>query len=126
LKDVIDGTSKTLLAGEVGRGTSERGHAFNGDHFPGVHIGWGRTSSSDHQGFCERPANGPNDPEPGDGGFGSVHTGVVLFVMCDGSVQPISKDTELKVLDAMATRAGGETYTLEGGAPQPDCYSGLP
>jgi prepilin-type N-terminal cleavage/methylation domain-containing protein len=128
LKDIIDGTSKTLLGGEVGRGTSERGHAFNGDHSTGLKIGWGRRSSGSsapNSGFAEKPELSPE--EGGDAGFGSVHSGVVLFVMCDGSVQPISKDVDLKVLDAAATRAGGESYSFESGTTsQPDCYSGLP
>src|SRR6185503_5556246 len=31
LKNIVDGTSLTLLAGEVGRAISEGGHAYNGD-----------------------------------------------------------------------------------------------
>jgi prepilin-type N-terminal cleavage/methylation domain-containing protein len=128
LKDIIDGTSKTLFGGEVGRGTSERGHAFNGDHSTGLKIGWGKRSSGStvpNSGFAEKPEFSPD--EGGDVGFGSVHSGVVLFVLCDGSVQPVSKDIDLKVLDAAATRAGGENYSFaNGSASQPDCYSGLP
>ena len=116
LKDILDGTSKTLLGGEVGRGTSESGHAYNGDHSPGVMVGVGEDGD-----LAERPALGPN--EGGDGGFGSVHSGVILFVMCDGSVQAISKDTDMWVLDAMATRDLGEAYSLNGKGPfQPNCY----
>jgi prepilin-type N-terminal cleavage/methylation domain-containing protein len=129
LKDVVDGTSKTALAGEVGRGTSEWGHAFNGDNFPGVPMGWGRAKDGrDHQGFCERPGLPPPPSDAamsktyGDPGFGSLHTGVVQFVFCDGSVRPLSKTIELKVLDAMGTRAGGEIYSVEGGSSEPDCY----
>jgi prepilin-type processing-associated H-X9-DG protein len=47
-------------------------------------------------------------------GFGGNHPGVVNFVMCDGSVKPVSRDTELFVLDQMCTRAGGEVI---GGTP---------
>jgi prepilin-type N-terminal cleavage/methylation domain-containing protein len=123
LKDIIDGTSKTLFAGEVGRKSSEGGHAFNGDHNTGLKLGAGirkSGASNPHSGFAEHPELGPDDG--GDGGFGSVHPGVVLFVMCDGSVQSISKTTELKVLDAMASRAGGEVYDRESGSVSPDVY----
>jgi hypothetical protein len=37
-----------------------------------------------------------------------------MFVMCDGSVQPIARDTNLDVLDRMATRAGDDPYTVDG------------
>jgi prepilin-type N-terminal cleavage/methylation domain-containing protein/prepilin-type processing-associated H-X9-DG protein len=120
LKNITDGTSKTLLVGEVGRRTSESGHAFSGDNFPGEWIG----ESHD---FCERCGLGwvpPGTPAPtgdallsyGDTGFGSVHNGVVNFVMCDGSVQAISKDADPNVLDRAATRAGDDQYTLDGSA----------
>jgi prepilin-type N-terminal cleavage/methylation domain-containing protein/prepilin-type processing-associated H-X9-DG protein len=118
LKHITDGTSNTAIGGEVGRFRSERGHAFNGDHFPSVALGEGRP-------FCQRcdlPPNpdinaSNNDPNYGDDGFGSVHAGVVNFVMCDGSVQAISKETDLAVLDRMATRAGDDPYQLNGTAP---------
>ena len=47
LKHIVDGTSLTLMAGEVGLGTSETGHAFNGDHNADLLIGELRA-------FCER------------------------------------------------------------------------
>jgi type II secretory pathway pseudopilin PulG len=107
LKDITDGTSKTLLGGEVGRAESERTHALNGDLFPGYWIGF-------QEPFCERCT--VSRAEGGDFGFGGAHNGVVMFVMCDSSVQAISRDTSLDVLDRMATRAGDDPYTLDGAA----------
>ena len=57
-----------------------------------------------------------NSGSYGDGGFGSAHNGVVQFVMCDGSVMVLSTSVDGKVLDAMATRAGGDTYDINGSA----------
>jgi prepilin-type N-terminal cleavage/methylation domain-containing protein len=116
LKSITDGTSNTLLAGEVGRGTSETGHAFNGDHAPGVFIG--KTN-----GFCQRcglpgvpsgfTPSGSQVFEYGDANtFGSTHTGVVQFVMCDGSVRSIGIDVDLAIMDFLATRAAGDIATL--------------
>jgi hypothetical protein len=105
LKNITDGTSKTALGGEVGRRISETGHAFNGDHFPGEWMGGDNP-------FCQRCTQ--SQAEDGDFGFGGGHPGIVMFVMCDGSVQPISRDINVDVLDRMATRAGDDPYTLDG------------
>jgi prepilin-type N-terminal cleavage/methylation domain-containing protein len=107
-KSITDGTSKTVLGGEVGKKTSETSQAFNGDTDPGVWLGEANP-------FCQRCTQGPADG--GDGGFGSAHNGVVIFAMCDGSVQSISRDINLPVLDRMATRAGDDPYTLDGTVP---------
>jgi prepilin-type N-terminal cleavage/methylation domain-containing protein len=117
LKNITDGTSKTLLCGEVGRGTSEESLAYNGDYFPGVSVG-------EDNPFCERcglPAQklgeAADSSSQGDGAsFGSVHNGVVLFAMCDASVQTISNEIDVNVLDRMATRAGDDPYTIDGSA----------
>jgi prepilin-type N-terminal cleavage/methylation domain-containing protein/prepilin-type processing-associated H-X9-DG protein len=106
-KSITDGTSKTLLGGEVGKATAESGQAFNGDTGAGMWIG-------EIKQFCEKCDR--NSAEGGDAGFGSVHNGVVNFVMCDGSVQGISKDIDPKVLDRMATRAGDDPYDVNGTA----------
>src|SRR5262249_48370281 len=101
LKNITDGTSKTLLSGEAGRGTSEVDQAFNGDYYPALPIG-------ETEPFCQRctlPApplgtapTGADALSYGDKGFGGAHNGVVQFVMCDGSVQTISKDINGPVL----------------------------
>lgn len=106
-KSITDGTSKTLLGGEVGKQTSESGQAFNGDSNAGMWIG-------ELKQFCERCDR--NGADGGDSGFGSVHNGVVNFVMCDGSVQSLSRDIDAKVLDRMATRAGDDPYDISGTA----------
>ena len=124
LRSITDGTSKTLLVGEVGRATSEKCGGFDTDFNPAVWIGEGTNNDG---GFCERCTLSPplpGQPTPsgadvysyGDGGFGGAHNGVVMFLMCDGSVQAISRDVNLAVMDAMATRAGDDPYDLSGGA----------
>jgi hypothetical protein len=129
LEHITDGTSLTLLGGEVGRGTSESGHALNGDHVPGLLLG-------ERWPFCLRPelppppdGTTPSGAEVllyGDSGFGSTHAGVVNFVMCDSSVQSISKDIDIAVLDRMATRAGDDLYSLNGSAPSCVVTAGPP
>ena len=112
-KHITDGTSLTPIGGEVGLGISETSHAFSGDHSPWVFMGELRT-------FCERCTTPPDFDNPslgGDIGFGGGHPGIVNFVFCDGHVQAISYETDPRVFDQMATRAGGELYDLDGSAP---------
>jgi len=108
LKKITDGTSKTLLGGEVSRATAERSHAFGGDFYPGIWVGEANP-------FCQRCSQ--TYEEGGETNrFGGAHSGVVMFGMCDGSVQAISRDVNLPVLDRLATRAGDDPYELEGTA----------
>src|SRR4051794_24947286 len=110
LRNITDGTSHTVLAGEVGKYVSEAGHAFNGDFTSTtMQLGWRNP-------FCTKCAL--NKAEGGDDGFGSVHSGIVNFAFCDGSIHGISKDTDVNVLDRMATRAGEDPYQLDSSAPQ--------
>jgi prepilin-type N-terminal cleavage/methylation domain-containing protein len=109
LNRITDGTSKTLLAGEVSRATSELSHAFSGDFYSGLWLG-------EANGFCQLCSQ-TRDEGGETNRFGGAHPGVVMFAMCDGSVQAISRDTNLAVLDRMATRAGDDPYELEGTAP---------
>jgi prepilin-type N-terminal cleavage/methylation domain-containing protein len=110
LKSITDGTSKTLLGGEVGRREAERTHAFNGDYFPGVWVGELRPFCTK----CTQTKDEASDSETR--GFGGAHSGVVNFVMCDSSVQAIAKDINGPVLDRMATRAGDDPYEVTGTA----------
>lgn len=121
MKSITDGTSKTLLCGEVGRGTSEIDQVFSGDFYPAYPIG-------ETKPFCQRcglepvPLGvvPPNPAAYGDKGFGGMHSGVVMFAMCDGSVQAISRDIDGAVLDCMATRAGNDPYQLD--QPAKSCH----
>jgi prepilin-type processing-associated H-X9-DG protein len=118
-KNITDGTSKTLLGGEVGKGDSEKSQAFNGDTS-------GEFAGEVHQ-FCARCTFPPvplgltlsadDKLNYGDSGFGGAHNGVVNFAMCDASVQGISRDIDPKVLDRMTTRAGDDPYEITGTAP---------
>jgi prepilin-type N-terminal cleavage/methylation domain-containing protein len=115
LKHITDGTSTTALGGEVGLGTSDAGHAFNGDHNPGLFIG-------ELSPFCQR-CTSPYDPNlqniatSGDGGFGGGHPAVTNFIFTDGHAMAISREVDLRVMDCVATRAGDDPYDLDGTAP---------
>jgi prepilin-type processing-associated H-X9-DG protein len=113
LGKIADGTSKTLMFGEISGRRADGFQAFNGDNAAALFIGEARPLA-------------PN-PEPTSGdapadylnrvSFGSSHSGVVQFAMCDGSVQPVSRDIDPKILDRMAWRNDGEIYDLTGTLP---------
>ncbi|MDY0164952.1 MAG: DUF1559 domain-containing protein [Thermoguttaceae bacterium] len=89
---IRDGTSNTLLAGEVTYRTARARSAYNGDNYNGTLLG-------------------PSYPIARDrdrSGFGSDHPGIVHFVFCDGSVQAISVQIDSAVAGKLVTRAGGE------------------
>ena len=53
------------------------------------------------------PRNGPGNML----GFGSWHPGGANFAFCDGSVKFLKATTDLGVLSALGTRAGGEVIS---------------
>lgn len=102
---IIDGTSKTLMIGEVSVRASEAVQVFNGDSLPGLPVG-------EEQEFC-KDCTSPD----GDLGFGAGHPAVVNFVLCDASVQSINRDVDMRVMDRAATRAQDDMYDFNGSAP---------
>ncbi len=85
LSDIPDGTSITILAGEVGAGFKPWGHPAN----------W------------RDPAKGVNQsPE----GFGGPFPGGADFLFADGSVKFLKNTINPRVFRALATPSGGETF----------------
>ena len=93
-KSISDGTSKTFLAGETTVYQAANVAAYNGDDNWGWRLG------------VDFPLQVGADPM---NGFGSDHPGVCNFLLVDGSARSMSNQTSLKVLQALVTRAGGET-----------------
>ena len=106
--DISDGTSNTLMIGEVtGRG-------------PGSHVGFYWAShdvASTVGGINSAPNSIPGECPYSAGrgcGFSSFHPGGAHFTLADGSVQFISENIDAETLKRLTTRAGGDV--VMGGA----------
>ncbi len=124
--DVRDGTSNTLLIGEItgGMGT----HSSQGAGY--MSTDWGFWSVQDTELGINGPGTVPGgrdealDPIDGDGGnrhdelyaevgFSSFHPGGAQFALGDGSVHFLSENINQQVFEDLATRAGGEVVSAD-------------
>jgi prepilin-type N-terminal cleavage/methylation domain-containing protein/prepilin-type processing-associated H-X9-DG protein len=116
MKDVPDGTSNTLAIGEraalfartpwVGAMT-----AGSVQTTPGAPVFTSISEASPAMAMARVGNKALNDPysEPYD--FFSPHGAVVQFVFADGHVRGLTQGTDVTVLQALATRAGGEAVS---------------
>jgi prepilin-type N-terminal cleavage/methylation domain-containing protein/prepilin-type processing-associated H-X9-DG protein len=118
LTDITDGTSNTLLLGET---SSAVGRPLNSRGWGGIQPWtWGYYFYfTDAQGWLMIDHKAVTYPIGYTGSFftnetpfTSNHTGGVNLLLCDGSVQFLTNTTDLRVLQMLATRAGGEVITL--------------
>lgn len=112
-KDILDGTSKVLLIGEiswdiyggrawiVGSNTSSYSYSGRNIYFP-MH-----TATRDNKEWTA-VANPNNDVS-----FGSMHVGGAHFGLADGSCRFISENIELKIYKALASRAADDPVILD-------------
>jgi prepilin-type N-terminal cleavage/methylation domain-containing protein len=94
LRDIRDGASNTVVAGEVCEGSSGRGWARG-------HNAWAVTRCA------HVPVNVRTDSGPWDG-FQSRHEGGGFFLFADGQVKFLSENTDTLTFRGLATIAGNE------------------
>jgi hypothetical protein len=109
--DVTDGLSKTFLVGEKQVVRGQEGIGTNG----GAGGGDGSIYNGDNEWNFARVAGpgyalakSPTDTTQKNNVFGGPHFGVVLFVMCDGSVHPIPITTSTTILGYLSRRDDGQ------------------
>jgi prepilin-type N-terminal cleavage/methylation domain-containing protein/prepilin-type processing-associated H-X9-DG protein len=117
---ITDGLSNTLLLGEMARGPNGPGQAnwfaAFGERVQRVtSVGINQRLSCPSP-LCPRcsipePNNAPIEGPQSYLGFGSYHPGGANLVFGDGSVKFLKSTTDLRVLSALGTRAGGEAIS---------------
>ena len=117
IKDITDGTSSTLAVGERAAlfvRTPWAGALSNGSvrTTPGAPVYHTALEEAPVQ-VMAGPTNGItlNDPNSTPYCFFGPHPNQVLFTFADGSARPLRTSTPFAVLEALATRAGGESLS---------------
>jgi prepilin-type N-terminal cleavage/methylation domain-containing protein/prepilin-type processing-associated H-X9-DG protein len=112
--DVTDGTSSTIAIGERGAfftqtpwvGAVSFGTTRN---TPGAPVNNGNVvEDAPTQVLAHIDVETINDPRGDPEDFFSPHTGVATFLFADGSVHSLTTGVSLQILQALATRDGGE------------------
>lgn len=119
-RDILDGTTHTLLIGESYTDCDFTKDSQGMDHFaffgpqmatwaPGKLTG---TEHSEGLGSAVVPINSRLDPNVHgvlmEMSFGSYHVGGAMFALSDGSVRYLAQTVDLSIYQASASRAGGE------------------
>ncbi len=105
--DIKDGSSNTLMVGEMTTHTHQSRRTFWAYTYTSYNASCAypesRTLLVDYDRCCEL-----GDANPCKRGWGSFHPGGLQFVLCDGSVRFVSSAIDMAVFGAAATIAGGE------------------
>lgn len=115
MEDIKDGTTKTLMYGEFDYGLQDLTWTNGG--FQGGFAQWaigypGYTWGSTWGPFNRDRIADPDCPQMTWTAFRSDHPNGVNFALVDGSVHFITDGVDKTVLDALATRAGGEVCEI--------------
>lgn len=109
-RDIVDGTSNTLLVGEKRMNLWSLGQLQDDDN-EGYSAGW----NEDTIRRTDLPPARDYSSPVGDGEklFGSAHPSTLNFSMCDGSTQSIPFTIDATVFRLLGNREDGETVSLE-------------
>ena len=112
-RDITDGLSNTLALGERTNGPIPGGTLADGHSY--FETAWSAAARNKedfeddhgHMVLFETQYR-PNQRNTDDKGISAPHVGIGQFAMCDGSVKPISENSDAGVYNSVGTRSGGE------------------
>lgn len=112
IAQITDGTSKTLLLGEIAGIDSSTGKVRAGggsNWYRGVAFGT-TVEQQNGQSSCKNIEGGINSIyiKYNDYPFGSLHSGGAIFAKCDGSAELVSEDISITLYRGLASRNGSE------------------
>lgn len=113
MRDILDGTSNTIAVGETTYDMPDYMWPSSSPCAGQVRHGTARWIVGYPKialGTTLKPFN--LHAAAGNGGFQSMHPGGVNFTISDGSVRLIADDIDTELLNAMATRQGGEAFSF--------------
>jgi prepilin-type N-terminal cleavage/methylation domain-containing protein/prepilin-type processing-associated H-X9-DG protein len=106
-RDITDGTSNTLLLGEVSWNDAKCYRAWH----RGTTGATGGGVKNVKYAINTVPYNGSNNWN--DTSFGSNHPGGAMFLLCDGSVRFVTENIDMAIYKGAASRDGGEVSRLD-------------
>lgn len=119
ITDITDGSSNTFVIAERGSFFTQApwaGAVTHGTEIvtPGAPVDPSHIERATAQVLAHAdPYHSLNDPNSDPDDFYTPHTGVGLFVFGDGSVRPVRLGTPAVILEALATRNGGEVVNAD-------------
>jgi prepilin-type N-terminal cleavage/methylation domain-containing protein len=107
IRDLVDGTSSTIMVGEHRTDTSAAALA-TGPAWHSTWIGMVAGGEEGHARFLGVSDHTPNHPSLHIDDYSSWHTGGVHLLMGDGRVRFVTQSIDLGVFRGIATRSGSE------------------
>jgi prepilin-type N-terminal cleavage/methylation domain-containing protein/prepilin-type processing-associated H-X9-DG protein len=105
---IKDGTSNTILVGERTTRTHNTRGTFWADSFNLYSLSGAYPDSATLLNDYDACTKVVSDPAQCKYGWGSFHTGIINFAMCDGHVVGITTSINMQTFTALATINGGE------------------
>lgn len=116
VRDITDGTSKTLMVGEMTTTTNPAWRTLWSYAFAHYSLSAATPQARVLIGDYDKCSamGGKGNSQPCKRGWGSLHGGVLHFLLCDGTVQSLSTEIDPELFASLATIAGSDQAPVPG------------